>query len=165
MLIFLIQFYSLERKHVFSCIKAMSKKKKKMRYALTQNLNITTLIKNPRIPNKYELTIEKIKNLKIGDTSKIREPLFLRNSIVNAWCISYGTGKDSGNMFSPNYFWIGFYDDGSFKFNFTCYGDMCTYEFKEFYKIEEIEILDDFLIQEKFLEKINHLIDEGILIF
>ena len=31
-------------------------------------------------------------------------------------------------------------------------------------KIEEIEIIDDFLVQEMFLEKINYLIDEGILI-
>lgn len=41
---------------------------------------------------------------------------------------------------------------------------MCWYDFKEFYKIEEIEIIDDFLVQEMFLEKINYLIDEGILI-
>lgn len=134
----------------------MSKKKKKPNTP-TIKLDLPTLIQNPRVPNKYKLTIEKVKNLKVGNTSKIGEPLFWRNNIVNAWCISGGTRCDS--------FWIGFYDNGSFKFTISCYEDMCWYNFKEFYKIEEIEIIDDFLVQEKFLEKINYLIDEGILIF
>lgn len=143
----------------------MSKKKKKKRYAKIQSIDIDTLIKNPRVPNKYELTIEKIKSLKVGDITKFKEPTFWRNNIVNAWCISYGTEKDSGNMLSPDSFWIGFYDNGDFKFYFTSYGDMCGYDFEEFYNPNEIEIIDDFLVQEKFLEKINLLIDEGILIF
>lgn len=135
----------------------MSKKKsKKKMYKCTSKQDISALLKNPRVPNKYNLTISKIKSLKIGDTSKICSPLFWRNNVVNAWCISFGTHEDS--------FWIGFYDNGSFEFNFTSYEGMTSYEFEEFYNREEIEIVDDFIIQEKFLETINHLIDEKILI-
>ena len=132
-------------------------KKKKTHYSKTQNIDIRTLVQNPRVPNKYDLTIEKIKNLKVNDTSKFGEPIFWRNDVVNAWCISGGTRYNS--------YWIGFYDNGTFRFTISCYEDMCWYNFKEFYKIEEIEIIDDFLVQEMFLEKINYLIDEGILIF
>ena len=136
----------------------MSKKtqKKNTHYTQVRTLDIRTLVQNPRVPNKHELTIEKIKNLKVGDTTKFKEPVFWRNNVVNAWCISGGTRYNS--------FWIGFYDNGTFKFTLSCFEDMCWYDFKEFYKIEEIEIIDDFLVQEMFLEKINYLIDEGILI-
>ena len=156
MLILSMQNQFSEGKHVFSCIKGMSKRKNKP-CTQARPLDIRTLIQNPRVPNKYELTIEKIKRLKVGDTTKFKEPIFWYNNVINAWCISGGTRYDS--------FWIGFYDNGSFKFTISCYEDMCWYNFKEFYKIEEIEIIDDFLVQEKFLETINHLIDEGILVF
>lgn len=142
----------------------MSKKKKKKWYTKNTTIDIDTLIKNPRIQNKYDLTIPKIKNLKIGDTSKICTPLFWRNNVVNAWCISYESDQDSGNNLSYDSFWIGFYDNGNFEFYFTSYGDMCGYDFEEFYNPHEIEIIDDFLVQEKFLEKINLLIAEGILV-
>lgn len=143
----------------------MSKKKKKKFYAKTQIYDINTLIKNPRVPNKYNLTVEKVKNLKINDSTKICTPLFWRNDVINAWCISYESDQDSGNKLSYDSFWIGFYDNGDFKFYFTSYGDMCGYDFEEFYNPHEIEIIDDFLVQEKFLEKINLLLDEKILTF
>ena len=133
----------------------MFKKNNNKHYTQANSRDIRTLVQNPRVPNKHELTIEKIKNLKVGDTTKFKEPVFWRNNVVNAWCISGGTRYNS--------FWIGFYDNGTFKFTLSCFEDMCWYDFKEFYKIEEIEIIDDFLIQEMFLEKINYLIDEGIL--
>lgn len=41
---------------------------------------------------------------------------------------------------------------------------MCGYVFEKFFDPSEMDNDLDFEIQEKFLEKINQLIDEGILI-
>ena len=47
-------------------------------------------MRKPKVKNKYNLTMKKINNLKIGDESKICEPLFWRNNIVGAY------GRNSG---------------------------------------------------------------------
>lgn len=143
----------------------MSKEKKRKKYVGISRADIIVLAQNPKVPNKYNLTPASIKSLKIGDTSKICAPLFWRNDIIKAWCIGYDTEAATSNYMSPDTFWIGFYDDNKFDFFFTAYAGMFSYEFEGFYKLEEIESLDDFIVQEKFLETINHLIDEGILIF
>lgn len=41
---------------------------------------------------------------------------------------------------------------------------MCNYKFNNFFDYREIEHEQDLEIQEKLLEKINYLIDKGILI-
>lgn len=41
---------------------------------------------------------------------------------------------------------------------------MCGYNFKKFYDEKEIENEIDLQTQEKLLDTINHLIDEGILV-
>ena len=40
---------------------------------------------------------------------------------------------------------------------------MCGYKFNQFFREKDIENDNDLLIQEKFLSKINELIDLGIL--
>lgn len=129
-------------------------------------------MRKPKIKNKYNLTIKDIKHLKIGDRTKFHEPEFWYNNVVNAWCISGDTAKNSADLEYLTYdeFWIGFYDEtakscaGKFEISFDSYGGMCGYNFNEFYRSQDIENIDDLEIQEKFLEKINWLIDEGVLI-
>ena len=117
----------------------------------------------PRVPNKYNLTIKDIENLKVGNLELVKEPLFWWNKIISAWCISCNVENESS-------FWIGIYsiyapkNSGEFKFYIDCYAGNCFYRFSEFYNPEEIENHWDMMIQEKFLEKINELIDKGILI-
>lgn len=41
--------------------------------------------------------------------------------------------------------------------------DMCSYNFKKFFDPKEIDCEADLEIQEKLLEQINWLIDEGIV--
>ena len=119
----------------------------------------------PTVKNKYELTISSIKNLQVGDRSKIDKPLFWYNDIIKAWCIYGSVGK-----FEDSEFWLGIYDEdapaykGEFRFNFTTYMGMCSYIFEKFYDETEIENNHDWQIQEKFLSVINKLLDEGILI-
>lgn len=123
------------------------------------------LMRETTVKNKYNLTIADIKKLQIGDKTKIKEPLFWRNNVVSAWCIVETVGR-----FEDAEYWIGVYDDdahaykGKFKFNFSTYNGMCGYEFKKFFNPAEIENKYDLEIQEKFLAKINYLIDEGILL-
>ena len=124
----------------------------------------------PRVENKYNLNIKDCKKLIIADRTKVKEPLFWRNNVINAWCISGSAGTAADMQFGTNdSFWIGIYDEdanayaGKFKFYFTSYGDMCGYDFSEFYQQNDIKNANDLHIQEMFLEKINILIDEGIL--
>ena len=118
----------------------------------------------PTVKNRYKLKISDIKNLKIKDRSKICEPLFWRNEVIKAWCIGGVVGK-----FEDAEYWIGIYDEdapsyaGKFRFNFTTYMGMCSYNFEKFYDKSEIENNYDWQIQEKFLAKINELLDLGIL--
>lgn len=118
----------------------------------------------PSVQNKYNLTIASIRKLVIVDKSKIKPPRFWRNDVISAWCISCEVGGDNGNSY-----WIGIYDDdapahaGKFRFAFSSYGGMCGYTFNCFFKEDDIENTMDLKIQELFLEKINLLIDEGVL--
>lgn len=53
-------------------------------------------MRKPTIENKYNLTIKQLKKYKVADRSQIKEPLFWRNNVIQAWCItgSSGTEKD-----------------------------------------------------------------------
>lgn len=53
----------------------------------------------PKVENKYQLTMEIARNLDIGDETKVREPLFWRNDVVHAWCISKSIGSDRDRRF------------------------------------------------------------------
>ena len=73
------------------------------------------------------------------------------------------------NIKDDNSFWIGIYDEdaksyaGKFRFYFTSYGGMCGYEFNQFFNEKDIDCENDLRVQEMFLEKINMLIDSGII--
>lgn len=127
-------------------------------------------MREPIIKNKYNLTMDKIKRLKVADRSQIQPPLFWRNNVVQAWCIVGNAGTSFDRRFCmDNSFWIGIYDEdapnytGKCRVYFTSYGGMCNYIFNRFYCSEDIERENDLLIQEMCLEKINLLIDLGIL--
>lgn len=127
-------------------------------------------MRQPTVENKYNLTMAKIRKLKIADRSQISKPLFWRNDVIGAWCIVGSAGSDMDIRFgTDNEFWIGIYDDnakayaGKFRVHLTSYGGMCSYNFNQFFREKDIENDNDLLIQEKFLSKINELIDLGIL--
>lgn len=126
-------------------------------------------IRKPKVSNKYNLTIDKIKKLKVNELKRnlICEPLFWRNNVISAWCICESFSHPE---ISTEY-WIGIYDidakayKGKFRFYFSAFGGMCNYKFKRFFDYSEIENELDLCVQEAFLEKINYLIDNQILIF
>lgn len=129
-------------------------------------------MRTPRVANKYNLTMTKIRRLKVADRSKVCAPLFWRNDVIGAWCICGTSGNDMDRRFGiDNEYWIGIYDlnakayAGKFRVSISSYGGMCHYNFNKFYQLKDIDNEQDLEIQEKFLEKINELIDCGVLVF
>lgn len=120
-------------------------------------------------PNRYNLDIKKIKKLKVNRDNwhLLSTPLFWRNDVIKAWCISESVGP----YFDDSSYWIGIYDidaptnPGKLKVDFTCHGDMCRYVFNTFYNSRTINNMMDLQIQSKFLSKINKLMDLGVLEF
>lgn len=127
-------------------------------------------MRKPKVPNKYNLTPDMIPKLKY-DRSKIGEPMFWRNNVINAWCITRNTANDGNDHRFGTYdgFWLGIYDDkaksyaGKLRYYFDSYGGMCSYNITKFYDESEIENEMDLEIQEKALEVLNQLIDDGVL--
>lgn len=118
-------------------------------------------MREPNIKNKFHLEFAGIKHLHILDRGRIAAPLFWRNDVVSAWCITGGIGKD---VFCDRHeFWLGIYDNDKIKCNCSCYSGMCGYNFKHFFKPEEIENEQDLAIQEMLLERVNFLIEQKIL--
>lgn len=128
-------------------------------------------MRKPKVKNKYNLTPKKIDALLVN-RDLVKEPVFWRNNVIDAWCISANTIKNSRDEeFSTyNEFWLGVYDEnaksyaGKVRHHFSAYGGMCSYNFKEFFNYQEIENEMDLEIQEKAIKKLNQLIDEGVLI-
>ena len=126
-----------------------------------------TLIRKPRIENKYNLKPSDIRKMVVIDRQRLQEPAFWRNNVIHAWCLTGGAGK--GLYDSMNEYWIGFYDEnapayaGKTRFSVFAYEGMCSYKFNTFYKPSDIENLADLEIQEKLLDRMNWLLDEGIV--
>jgi hypothetical protein len=125
-------------------------------------------VRKPKVENKYNLFPKDIKNLIVADRTKICKPLFWRNPIINAWCISRSIGSDDDRRYgTDNSVWIGIYDKPYYNkyihYHCSCWGDMGNYEFKKFFDYSEIENELDLETQESLLETINQLLDEGIL--
>ncbi|MBQ8043472.1 MAG: hypothetical protein IJ272_04910 [Clostridia bacterium] len=126
-------------------------------------------MRQPTVENKYNLTPNSITMLQVN-REKVNETYFWRNNVVHAWCVSGNTAKSAKDheFGTYNSFWLGVYDEdckehaGEISLTFSAYGDMCKYIFDSFYDFSTIEYEIDLEIQEKFLAKINHLIDEGV---
>ncbi len=125
-------------------------------------------MRNPKVENKYNLKPKDIQKATILNYERLQKPPFWRNDIVQAWCLSGGSGKGYFGDWMDSY-WIGFYDKdaksyaGKIRLDCTAMDDMCHYKFKKFFDYSEIENEIDLELQEKLLSRINWLIDEGII--
>ena len=125
-------------------------------------------MRKPRIENKYNLKPKDIENAVILDYDRLHKPPFWRNDVIQAWCLSGGSGKGLYGGWVDSY-WIGFYDEDAksyavkIRLNCTAMEEMCSYNFKKFFDYTEIENEIDLELQEKLLERINWLIDEEII--
>lgn len=125
----------------------------------------------PKVPNKYNLKPRDICRAIILKPEALQKQPFWRNDIIDAWCLSETTAKNAKDeeFGCYNSYWIGFYDEdakaykGKIRLSCSSYGDMCHYNFNTFYNEKDITSKLDLEIQEKLLERINWLIDEGII--
>lgn len=128
-------------------------------------------MRKPNVENKYNLKLKDIKEATILDYDKLHKSPFWRNDVIQAWCLSETTIKNSKDDEYGCYdeYWIGFYDEdakshkGKIILNCYSYGGMCNYIFDNFFDMEEIENEMDLEIQEKLLARLNWLIDENII--
>lgn len=126
-----------------------------------------TSTRKPRIKNKYHLKPSDIRKMVVIDRDRLRKNPFWRNNVIHAWCLTGGAGE--GLYDSMNDYWIGFYDEdapayaGKTRFSVSTYEGMCSYKFNTFYKPSDIDNLADLEIQEKLLDRMNWLLDEGIV--
>lgn len=86
-------------------------------------------MREAKVLNKYNLTLKTARKLEVGDESKICEPLFWRNNVINAWCISRSIGTDVDRKFcNDNEIWIGIYDEPYYHrrvhIHVNCWGGM-----------------------------------------
>lgn len=125
-------------------------------------------MREPKIENKYNLKPSDVGRMVVVDRSKLKEPLFWRNDVINAWCISKSIGTDWERRYcNDNSVWIGIYDKPYYKkdvhYRCDCWGGMGNYKFKSFFDMREIEREKDLETQETLLEYLNMLLDEGIV--
>jgi hypothetical protein len=124
--------------------------------------------RKPRVENKYGLTYDDIEKLKVLKPEYLNEEHFWRNDGIKAWCLS-GSTATNGRCVSYDTFWLGIYDKdapknaGKIKFYCTSYGDYYSYTFDKFYGENDMENETDFRLHELILEKINYLLNIGIL--
>ena len=117
-----------------------------------------------RYPNKYNLTPNDIKRLKVLNWDKIKQiMLFNESTNPNRWCKLIGCQKDGEKYDDWDEFWIGIAEDGNIDCHFTAYEGMCSYNFKEFYNLKDIEDKYDMQVQVNVIKWLNEMIDEGIL--
>jgi len=122
------------------------------------------------VKNKYNLKPSDINKLVILDRSQIKEPMFWRNNVIQAYCILKEFGSPADFKFgTENSVWIGVYDEDAkayknkVRYECTSYGGMCGYKFKTFFNEKEIDNDRDLQSQIFLLETVNMLLDKGIL--
>lgn len=125
-------------------------------------------MRKPNVLNKYNLKPKDIQKATILNYNRLHKPPFWRNDVIQAWCLSDGSGKGFYGDWIDSY-WIGFYDKnakshaGEIILQCSSYEDMCNYNFDTFFDYNDIDNKFDLELQEKLLDRINWLIDEGII--
>ena len=125
-------------------------------------------MRRPKVENKYNIKPKDIEKAVVLKPERLCQEPFWRNNVVQAWCLSGGSGQGYYGDWMDSY-WIGFYDKdaksnaGKIELSCGAMKDMCNYNFKTFFNPDEIENEVDLELQEKLLERINWLVDEGIV--
>ena len=120
-----------------------------------------------KYPNKHNLTIKKIKKLKILDWERLKKETWFnhaKKATGNWWCHLEGCQKETEKYNDFSEFWIGFREeDDKIDCNFSTNESMCKYVFDKFYDIKEIEHKYDMQVQVNAIRWLNKMIDNGIL--
>lgn len=142
--------YELLIKHITSVGKEMSRMRK------------------PRVKNYYNLSVADVKRLRVGDRSGIDKSRLKRDADAEAWFASEESRTAEGGC--AYRYWLRIYDEGareySGKFRFSFAGpEGGRLVFKKFYNPRELADEAELEVQERFLDCLNQLIDDGVLVF
>lgn len=119
-----------------------------------------------KYPNKYNLTPENIKTLKILDWPRLKQHAWHNQAMDtgNWWCHLEGCNPKGKPYSDYDEFWIGFNErDGKIDCHFSAMEGMCNYVFSEFYT--ETENKFDLQVQVNAIQYLNMLLDKKILSF
>lgn len=120
-----------------------------------------------KYPNKYNLTPDGIKELRILDWERLKKktwPNIAMSATGEWWCIIIGCHPCDPMYDDEDECWIGFRrEDDKIKCEFSCFSGMCTYDFETFYDPEVIENQYDINVHVNTIKWLNKMIDEGIL--
>ncbi len=120
-----------------------------------------------KYPNKYNLTVKKIRHLKILDWERLKdENVTWRNDAMNngPWYCHLEGSNIGGKYNDADEFWIGFREsDNKIRCHFTSYGGMCDYKFNAFYYPGNIKNKFDMNVHANTIRWLNKMIDEGVL--
>lgn len=115
-------------------------------------------------PNRYNITPESIKRLRVLNWDKLKQIMWFNKATTpHRWCRLIGCQKDGEKYDDWDEFWIGIAENGNIDYHFTCYEGMCSYNFKEFYDLKDIEDKYDMQIQVNVIKWLNEMVDEEII--
>lgn len=118
------------------------------------------------IANKYHLTYDKIKQLKILDWKRLKNETRYNEAMAKEgswWCLLIGCNL-GGKYNDFDEFWIGFNeDDNNIDCHFTTWEGMESYTFDNFYEGKDIENEYDMNVQVNAIRWLNMMIDRKIL--
>ena len=119
-----------------------------------------------KYPNKYNLTPQNIKQLKILNWEKLKKYTWYNSAMIDTgeWYCHLEGSNGGGVYEDEDEFWIGFNkDNDEINCRFYSYEGMCSYNFEEFYDTSTIENRWDMNVQVNAIKYLNMLLDEGIL--
>lgn len=123
-------------------------------------------MRKPTVENKYNLTFEDVKTLKVSSRHKMEYPILWRSNVIKAWCASGTTNASPKDKECGMYgeYLLTIFDNDKIDLKCVSYKRMSEYKFNVFFCPDDIEDEIDMELQEKLLERLNFLIDEGILV-
>ena len=119
-----------------------------------------------KYPNRYNLTVEKVKHLKVLDWDKLK-----KNTVLNTnhgegpfYCYSAGSNLDDQPYDDREEVWIAFNEtNGQIKCDFIDYIRNSGYKFDSFYDPGAIHSELDMNVQANAIKWLNKMLDDKIL--
>lgn len=123
-------------------------------------------MRKPKVENKYNIQPKDFEKLKVLDKKKIIDSgLFFRNNANNSYTkilASSNNKQDLQHGSLDECFFIIYDEEDKIEIKFTAC-ELYSYNFDNFYDYKEIDNMHDLIIQEKFLELLNYLLDEKMI--
>lgn len=126
-------------------------------------MNKVTITEEHKKLNKYNLRLNDLNKLIVKDFDKLTKcDFFWYNKAIDKYVSTEISTEISAKYCSENDYTI-IATKNKIKVSLSSFGGMCHYNFRKFFDEKDIENNDDLQIQVKLINRINYLIDNGIL--